>query len=306
MKYIAIVLAALLLFGRQCKAQAITPRLNLLPAKSYHISFTDSSSITRVSGGLPSTIDIITHCNIDFRITQRTDSVYRAEASYKDISLDISLPDTSYKMSSAPQSKNDTPSVLINYILNKPVNITFTEKGHFKSAGGISRIVFGATNLFRGLDSAKKGAIISRFLQYFGDNMLRTSIEEWASHCPDTAISKFNEWTINSNLSAPIPATIKTNYQLADVQAGYYSIIGNGVLSADTSKPIIIKNQPAKYRLTGIALIEIKRDKKTGWLLKYRNKKIANGNITIPDSSKTPGGVVIPIMFRSENSIYGQ
>ncbi|WP_295670443.1 DUF6263 family protein, partial [uncultured Mucilaginibacter sp.] len=147
----------------------------------------------------------------------------------------------------------------------------------------------------------KKEQIKSQFVQSFGENAFKGSLENGVATFPNSGVAKNAKWTVNSNLSSPAKARVKTVYQLTDISPTVFIIHGEGIITTDEdTKPEQGDGTPVKYELNGGVVTDIKIDKKTGWISGLYIKQFTEGNLEIMDNPKTPGGMTIPMMIKTE------
>lgn len=305
MKYLIALLCSLVSAG--VVAQKIQPTLNLSTGHTYYITCNDSLSVIRINAGVQNNVSICSSYQIAFDITGNTDTIYHAIAHYQKLGLKINLMDTTIDMSSIMSNKTDTPSVLIRAMMNKPFRVTLTKSGRIMSVRDIGKIADSALLIFPTMDSAKRNAIKSRFMQYFGEDAIKSGLERYTRIFPHHSIAKLDQWVINSRITEPAAADVKTSYELVGQTADDYHIHGDGTISTGAgAQPLIIDGRPAKYTLQGLTFADILINKKTCWPVEYKYKQIASGKIEISANSVMPGTVVIPVILKSETYITGK
>jgi len=184
---------------------------------------------------------------------------------------------------------------------NKPFYVELTARGKVIAVKNLDKIIADVFNDFGQIDAAKKEQIKSRFIQSFGENTFRGSLETGVAIFPNNAVAKNDKWTVNSSLYAPAKVNIKTVYQLVDITGDILVVHGEGIITTnDNAKPEDANGTPMKYNLNGGTVSDIKINKKTGWINELKVKQLTEGNLEIMDSPKTPGRMTIPMMFKTE------
>ena len=300
MKYF-LNLLLLLVMLTPCRAQKFKPELNLVKGDTYYMASTGTSTIVQSVNGQENKVNIVIASRMAFKVTGIKDSVYTMEVSYQSLETKIQMADTTIDMDSKKNSPFDIPSSIIAAMMNKPFNITLTRSGKIKSVENIEKMITGAFDGFPQIDTEKKEQIKKQFLQSFGANTLKSSLEMGTAIFPKIAVAKNDKWTINTNLEAPAKASVQTTYQLIDVSGDFYQIHGDGTMTSDkNTKPLQINGLPMKYNLSGTTLTDIKVNRSTGWISEVKLKQLMSGNIEILDNPKMPGGMTIPMTFNTE------
>jgi len=302
MKYFFKLLPLLILFA-PCQAQQYKPALHLVKGDTYYMVSTGNSAVVQSVNGKENKVNIAMSFKMAFKVTAIRDSVYDMEVSYQSLEMKLDVANTTIDMDSKKKDSTDIPSSIIAAMMNKPFNITLTKSGKIKSVDNIEKMIMGVFDNFPKIDTAKKAQIKKQFLQSFGANTFKGSLETGTAIFPATAVSKNDKWTVNTNLESPAKATVQTIYQLVDVTADFYQIHGDGTMVSDTSsKPLEINGLPMKYNLSGTTLSDIKVSKTTGWISEIKLRQLMSGSIQILDNPRVPGGMIIPMTFNTEMS----
>ncbi|HWZ02871.1 MAG TPA: DUF6263 family protein [Mucilaginibacter sp.] len=292
-------------------AQRVKPLLHLAKGETYYMSSSGTSAITQNIRGRENKINITLSFRMAFKVASITDTVYHMEVCYESINMKIHTEDTTINISSlqrvAPGEKKikpDTASLLMAAMVNKPFDIALTAQGKVLWVKNLDKIIGGVFYNFQIPDTSKKELIKSRFIQSFGENAFRGSLEMGTAIFPNNAVAKNDKWTVNSGLSVPAKANVKTVYQLTDITADILQVHGEGVITTDAvAKSGDINGMPVVYNLNGGMMTDIKIDKKTGWINQVTLKQLIAGEVDIMDNPKMPGGMTIPMMFSAEVGI---
>jgi hypothetical protein len=300
MKYF-LNLLLLLVVLTPCEAQKFKPQLNLAKGDTYYMASTGTSAIVQSVNGQENKVNILISSRMAFKVIGVMDSVYNMEVSYQSLETKIQMADTTIDMDSKKNSPLDIPSSIIAAMINKPFNITLTRSGKIRSVENIEKMITSVFDGFPQIDTAKKEQIKKQFMQSFGANTLKSSLEMGTAIFPKIAVAKNDKWTVNTSLEAPAKASVQTVYQLIDISGGFYQIHGEGAMTSDkNTKPLQINGLPMKYNLSGTTLTDIKVNKSTGWISEVKLKQLMSGNIEILDNPQMPGGMTIPMTFNTE------
>lgn len=289
-------------------AQPVKPLLHLITGETYYMSSSGISAITQSIRGRENKVNLDFSFTMAFKVTGKTDTVYNMEVHYQSIDMKIHMEDTTIDMNSAQKASSgkkmehpDTASLLMAAIVNKPFAIALTVKGEIIIVKNLDKIIADAFNDFQQIDTLKKEQIKSQFLQSFGENAFKGSLEKGVAIFPNHPVAKNDKWTVNSNLQAPAKANVKTVYQLVDITRDVFAVHGEGIITNDDqAKPEEINGMTMKYNLNGGMVTDIKIDKKTGWISELKVKQLTEGNIEIMDNPKTPGVMTIPMMVKTD------
>jgi hypothetical protein len=291
-------------------AQRVKPSLHLIKGETYYMTSTGTSAITQNIRGRENKVNLKLLYTMAFKVTGITDTVYSMEVKYQLIDMNIRIADTTIDMNSMQKGpdgnkpvKPDTPSLMLAAMVNRPFNISLSATGRILSVKNLDKILVDAVNDFPQLDAVKRENVKNQFVQSFGENAFKGSLETGTAIFP-SMVAKNDKWTVNTTLSAPAKANVKTVYQLVDITGDLLQVHGDGSITSDEdTKPGEISGMPMKYTINGAVITDVKIDKKTGWIIQSTLKQLIEGKIEILDNPKAPGGMSIPIMFNTNISI---
>jgi hypothetical protein len=287
--------------GNYCIAQKFNPELNLTKGNTYYLTTDARSTIVQTVSGQQNTANLTFSFKMAFKVLSVTDSIYNMEASYQSLSLKMEQPDNIIDLDSKKNDPLDVPSSIFAGIMNKPFNLELTKNGKIRSVQNFDKMVTGVLNSFPQIDTTRKQQVKMQFIQSFGPNAIKGSIEMSTAIFPGKPVAKGETWTVNTKLESPAKATVTINYQLADVIEGTCLIYGDGTIVTDkNAEPEHINGLQVKYDLTGSMIADIRVDKATGWINEVKLKQVMMGDMQIPDSPSLPGGMTIPMTFNTE------
>lgn len=300
MKYVFGVLLSLLFFSTSI-AQKVKPALNLKKGSTYYMVSNANSTIVQTLNSQENILNLTFVFKMAFKVIDVLDTTYNMEVSYQAINMKIQAGTQSIEIDSKKADTADVPSSFMAAMMNKPFNIILTKSGKVKSVQNIEKIIAAVFDGFPKIDSVKKNQLKKQFLQSFGADAFRGSLEMGTAIFPTKAVSRDDKWTVNTNLEAPTKANVETVYQLTDITNDFYLIHGDGTLATDKdAKPGQINGMPMVYKLNGSLITDIKIDKNTGWLSEVKLKQIMKGSIEIQDNPQLPGGMTIPMTFNTD------
>jgi hypothetical protein len=305
MKYF-LNLFFLLVILLPCRAQKVKPALHLSKGETYYMVSTGSSAMVQSMSGHENKINLTLSFKMAFKVIDVMDSVYNMAVNYQSLDMKIQMADTTIDMDSKKANALDVPSSIIAAMMDKPFNIILTKSGKIRSVENIDKLIADVFSSFPQIDAAKKEQLKSQFMQSFGPNAFKGSLEMGTAIFPEAPVAKNDKWTVNTNLAAPAVANVQTVYQLIDVNADFYQIHGDGTMATDKNgPPAEINGLPMKYQLSGTILTDIKVDKRTGWISEVKSRQLMSGNIEILDNPRVPGGMVVPMTFNTEVTTTG-
>ncbi|MCR8557960.1 hypothetical protein KXD93_09920 [Mucilaginibacter sp. BJC16-A38] len=290
-----------------CYPQKFKPALNLVKGTTYYLTSDATSTINQTVSGQQNSVNLTFAFKMAFKVTGVTDTVYNMEVSYQSLNMKMDLAENAVDLDSKKNDPKDLPSVMLAAMMNKPFNLEMTKTGKIRSVTNVDKMIIGALQNVPGADSIKKAQFTAQFMQSFGPNAFKGSIEMGTAIFPNTFVAKGASWTVTNKLMSPAETTVSSTYQLADVVAGTYFIHGEGTLASDTSaKPVNINGLAVKYNLKGSMISDIRIDKTTGWITEAKLKQVMMGDMQFPDSPSLPGGMTVPISFNTDVATAGK
>jgi hypothetical protein len=288
-------------------AQKVKPLLHLVIGQTYYLESTGTSSTLQNVNGSQKKVNIGLSYKMAFKITAVEDTIYQMEARYQSLDMKIKLPDTSMDINSEKTGKLDTPSAIVAKMMNKPFNISLSNTGRVTSVNNMDNIIAGAFDEFPQMDASKKEQVKNQFLRSFGETAFKGCLETGLAIFPHYPVAKNDKWTVNSHIFSPAPAGVHIVYQLIDVGVDFYRVHGEGTLTSDTTaKTGGANDQPVKYEMEGSTQVDIKIDKKTGWISEVKLKQLMAGNVDLPKRPETPAGLKLPMLFNTEITTTGK
>jgi hypothetical protein len=300
MKYL-LSLFSFLVVTAACSAQKFKPALHLVKGDTYYLVSTGASAIAQSVNGSQNKVNLTLSYKMAFKVTGGTDTTYDMEVSYQALQMKINMADTSIEMDSKKASPLDIPSSIIAAMMTRPFNIKLSRTGKIRSVENLEKMINGVFDGFPQIDSMKKKQFRSQFMQSFGPNAFKGTLEMGTAIFPSDEVTKNDKWTVNTSTAEPVKSTIETVYQLVGIDNGFYQIHGDGIVTSDkNSKPVEVNWLPMRYDLNGSTLTDIKVNRTTGWVSQVSMKQLMSGNLIIQDNPKVPGGMTVPMTFNTE------
>jgi hypothetical protein len=285
-----------------CKAQKVKPALNLVKGETYNTISAVSSSIEQTFNGSVTGYTIKSSAKTAFKVVDIKDTVYNMEVSYVSIGMDVQSPNGEINFSSDKKDAQDIPSQLLAAMVNKPFLVTLSKSGKVLSVENIGKIMTTVFNSMK-LDTAQAAQLKTQFMQSFGEQAFKGTLEQELAIYPNVKVAKADKWVVNTKLLSVMEANIQTVYQLQDITDAYYLIHGDAkITTIDKDKVSRINDMPVKYNLTGTLLSDIKADKNTGWIIQAILVQDMAGELKILDNPKLPGGTTMPMKIHSQTT----
>jgi Family of unknown function (DUF6263) len=282
-------------------AQKVKPQLNLKKGNTYYMISSAGSAIVQTLNSEENTLNLVFTLKMAFKVIDIKDTIYNMEVSYQAIDMKIQTGGKSIEMNSLKPDSLDIPSSFMAAMMNQPFNIALTKKGKIQSVDNIEKIINGVFEKFPKIDQEKREQLKKQFLQSFGADAFKGSLEMGTAIFPSGAVNKDDKWTVHTSMEAPTKADVQTVYQLTDITPDLYLIHGDGTLATDkNAKPGEINGMPMKYDLNGSLLTDIKVDRNTGWISEVKLKQVMKGSIEIQANPQLPGGMIIPMTFNTD------
>lgn len=285
-----------------CQAQKVKPALNLVKGDTYNTLSAVSSTVDQTFNGSVMSYTIKSSAKTAFKVVDVKDTVYNMEVSYISIGMDVQSPNGELGFSSDKKDAQDIPSQLLAAMVNKPFLVTLSKSGKVLSVQNIGKIM---TTVFSNmkLDSAQAQQLKTQFMQSFGEQAFKGTLEQELAIYPNVKVAKTDKWVVNTKLLSIMEANIQTVYTLQDITDAYYLIHGDAkITTIDKDKVSRINDMPVKYNLNGTLLSDIKADKNTGWIIQAILVQDMAGDLKILDNPAFPGGTTMPMKVHSQTT----
>ncbi len=283
-----------------CHAQKLKLVLHLTRGNTYNMVNTTTSAIKQTINGQVNNINVTLSGTNSFKVLSADDSLYYMEVTYKSVSMKMDLPTGSVTFDSRKKDSTDVMSSILGGMIDQPFTATFTKSGKIHSIGNLENMISSVLDGFRQIQGVQKEQIKARFIQSFGSQAIKGSIEMSTAVLPETSVAKNDKWTVRTYLQTTMKADVETVYQLVNVTPTSYLIHGEGTIITNPKEP---GASPMNYDMKGTIVSDIKVDKATGWITQSITKQNINGTVAIKDNPDTPGGITFPMSMIAETVI---
>jgi hypothetical protein len=304
MKRTLNLMLGLLLFSF-CYAQKQDIKLNLVKGETYAQRSVTNMAMQQSIAGQDIKIGVTINGLMAYKVTDIKDTVYTLSMEYKSLSMKMDSPmGGGLDMNSDNNDPNNILSSVAKTLLNKPLTVKLSNKGKVLEVTGSDALYEGMFEKFPQIQEAQKQQVKDQLSQSFGEKSLRSSLETSLSVFPRTAVAKGDKWTVGTLLESSISGNIQTVYELKDVTATDYILVGVGQVSADSKNGAVESNgMKVGFDLSGTSNTEVVVDKKTGWIKNQVVKQAITGTAKIEDNPQIPGGMSFKITLNTETIV---
>jgi hypothetical protein len=287
-----------------CQAQKVDLSLKLKKGSVYSQVSTSKATIIQTVNGQQMNMQVNITGTMNYLVTDIKENVYNMEVKYKNLAMEMNLPQGNVKFSSDKPDEKDVFSTLFAGMIDKPFFVKMTKKGRIEQIKGIDSLFERLMAKFPQLSNEQKAGIRSQLMNSFGEKAFKGNMELMTAVFPDNPVSKGDVWKVNTNLASSVKAKVQSIYGFKGESNSNYTIHGDSKIATDEKAPYVETNgMPMKYNLTGSMTSDIKIDKESGWIVEARVNQEMKGNTQIKDSPKTPGGMTIPMTMKNETLV---
>lgn len=295
------LILSIITFNLSVLGQKELLRFNLTPGQIYYHSMQSSSTIKQQINGQNVDMDITISGKVGFEVVNYTDSTYKMNASYKKLTMAMTLPNGKMEFNSDKKDQGDIFSTILSALKDKQFTIQMTRVGKIIEVKNLDTIFENLLNQFPKLTSEQKQQFKGQLMQAYGEKAFRGSYEMVTAIYSNSVVEKGDTWNITTQLESGMAATLTTTFEFKDKTENYNLLVGNGKISTlDKDAYNQINGMPTRYDLTGTMNSTIKVDTKSGWIIEGKITQLFTGKVEIKDNQKLPGGMTIPMSVESE------
>jgi hypothetical protein len=300
-KFPLFVIALLLI--TPSKSQTVHLALNLQKGERYDHIQNSKVSVNETVNGQDMEIVMTVYAKTAYVIKDITDKFYNMEVSYKNMNLEMQLPQGTMQYSSSKKDTSDLVSTLLSNMTNKPFYIQMTKTGKVQQITGFDSLL---ENMVKKMNvpEIQKQAFKDQMTKAFGVKSMKGSIETVTSIFPDKPVAKNDHWIVNTKLESAMSANLQETFEYKGSTDSTSLIHGEGkIQTADKDAYIENNGMPLKYDLAGTLSADFIVNKKSGWIVEARINQEVKGTAQIKDNPKMPGGMSIPMTIKGETEI---
>ncbi len=253
---VAVLISAAALFGQKWDIC-----LNLEKGREYRIRMHTTSFMQQKLMGLAVDLDYVLY--MGFNVIDVSEDMYTIEVKYHQMDMSIKLGSGEKMVASSDDS---APDIGVNSVMKELKKegfiIKINRRGEIKEIENpeafLDRILANAKGFDKKMDAQMRSRIDPKsFKDYFG---LLFSIY------PEKLVDVGDKWEISFNNNFFLNQTVKTVYELKDVDASGYRILGESEVVIDFSKEEEMYAD-VKFSDTKMDIVsEFKLDRETGWI----------------------------------------
>lgn len=285
-----------------CNSQNL--ELNLTPEKSYYQNNKTTVQMEYKSQGETLNSKISYGGNMEYKVIERKDSLYKMEVKYQNLNFLIDSGDSEISANTRDTDSINLLTFVLKEIIKSPFEISITKYGKVKSI----KIDTVFENLKKSLSirpeipEAEKEQIINEMRQYFGEKALKGSIEVLTAIYPKKPVKKGDTWENQIRLESISRLTMINHFELLERNKNITVINEDSKTLTDKHPEFIEKNgEFVRTTTEGNIHSTYKIDSKTGWIIEAEIVQNITG--TTEKKWKKDSAIVIANPFTYNSSI---
>lgn len=279
-------------------------QLNLIKRHTYYQVISSDNTISQIINGQEINSYVFLSTKVSYYVKDVKDSVYDLKVRYKNLSMKMGSLDHVLDINSEKDDVGDVFSTIFKQMKSKSFSMKMTKRGRVIEVKGVDSLFSNVLDMFPQLTDAQRNQILGQFTQAYGERAFKGNFEMSSSFFPNTFVSKWSKWNINTQLDSNISAILETTYELKGSNNSYCHISGNSTMKmADKNANLEINGMKLKYDIRGNATSDIKIYRKSGWITDASLSLSMGGVAYLEKSPRLPHGMIIPIMFKTEMTV---
>jgi hypothetical protein len=286
--------AAFLLFVFSASFAGSSVQLRLEKGKTYSQVSNLNSKISQLVQGMSMDIEMDVASTTTFKVLDVKDTLFVTEATMSKIKSTMKSPMGVQEFSSDSKNVNDPSSMLFVELSKNPFKVTLTRSGKVAEID-INTAIEKAVNSVVTLSEDQKVALKAQFKGMFGDDVMRTSIENTFAYYPPKNV-KGEKWNSTLKVKGMVEMESQNQTEVTDVTAESVTVKYTGEMaSPENAEPTLVNGMSAKYAISGTFEGTATIDLKTGWVIKSSASQAMKGNVEILPNAQVPNGMQIPM-----------
>lgn len=293
------VLSALLILGMVFSLSACNSNLALfINAKTgdnykYHILMNQTTNTETLGQKTTSKQEMITDYTIS---VADVDSEGNLTLNYKydAVKMDIEANGTKQTIDSNSTDSDDAASRIYKSLIGKVFTTKMTKYGEVKEISGIDEMINSMVESINLGDGEEMEAIIEQtktsLKESFGDETLKSSIQQSTNIFPKGDVKIGDSWDINSSIKTVVQMDIKTTYTLDKVEKGIAHISLKSEYKTDNTKESDLMGMKMTTDISGTMTGTIR--------VNINNGLLSEGEITTNMSGKM--SIIVPAFDGSD------
>jgi len=284
-------------------AQKYKLELNLKMGAVYTQNVFSKTTMTQTSNGKTQNTDMSSTGKIIYKVVGVEDSIFDLETRYESLSINfkVNSENSFLTISSENKDKDDVLSRALNKITNKPFKLKLSKKGKVVDMQNIESFFSTMLDELNLEKDFKNQQIMDQINKSFGNNTLKTNLENNFAILPILPVSIGDKWTSTSNFNSGLSGRAETTYELQGIVDNCYII--NGILKISTENKDEYKDlngMQVKSDVSGQCISTTKVDKKSGWIKEQSINYDLKSKVKIKETPQLPEGMTMDMKMSME------
>ncbi len=307
-----LTLLALIVTLPSLHAQKLDLKLNLQKGSTYYQTMTSITVINQTLGDKKIDVKVNVEGKMSYKVNEAKNNQYNLDVKYERLSMKMYLPNNiTMEFSSETKETSDQMSAMFSKIMGAltqtPFQVEMSNKGKIISIKNVDVIFDNMFNSFPDLSPEQKAQIKSQIGQSFGPDQFKSNFEMMMAIFPEKLVATGDKWKVESTSSSQMSLKTSGEFQLLSQSGELSTIKGiSQVTVADKDAFMNANGIEMKFDMTGEQTMELKLNKRTGWLEEGKLSQSLKGKAITKDTPQTPGGMSIPMTIETTMNVTGK
>jgi hypothetical protein len=223
--------------------------------------------------------------NVTFEVKDVKDANYTLEMRYEKLKMDMTIPGMG-NLSFNSNTPEDIATLqdlgpMLKAVIDKPVEIVFTETGTVVSVKGADKL---GEAMFNSLDTnipdAMKQQLIAQFSSQFSEEYFKTLFSQNAGYFPGKPVNTGDSWDYKiSTKTSNFVMDINTQMTVKSIDGNIVTLDVGGTVATPEGYETEINSMKSKITIKGVQKGWVKIDKNKGWVVSSKITQDTAGNI---------------------------
>lgn len=299
MKNLFTVVFALFLGVSAFGQESVNLKFNLEKGKVNRVKNVSKQSIQNTYNGTPFKTDVNSETTTSFKLLSQENDIMQIEFKFDTIQSKTTSPMRNIETNSTkPAKKTEYLEKALNRFSTYTIIAKISTAGKFL---GFENYKTFRNNVLAVMDSvpeAKKEQIQKQVDAFLKESVIQTMVEAMFAYMPENSVKKSDKWDTSYPLvGGGISAMVFNTYTLDNVAGGAAQLL---VESEMESVPSTTENPNMNIEIKGKSTGTMSVDLKTGIIMKSKDKKHYEGNITMKNQGNE---IKMPMVIDAESEI---
>lgn len=185
-------------------------------------------------------------------------------------------------------------------IIGKSFTVKMSNKGKLLEIKGVTDLINSMLDKVN-VPDAQKETLKSSLTRSFGDDAIKSMVQQSMDIYPDKAVKKNDTWNKKYDIKTVFPITVDNTFKLLSNDSSEVSLNQQSNITADTKgTPIDIMGVKSNINLTGTATGTVKINKSNGLLQSGEVTENMNGEMQMLKSSLIPQDIKVPMKMTAK------